>query len=71
MKCPSWEVDIVDLIFGNPKIVVIILFEETMFNIPVGGCWNLILDPMMFEVYHSAATDIPKFPLNHSWLYLI
>ena len=52
--------------FGNPTIVAIIQFEETMFNNPVGGCWDFTLDPMMFEICHSWATDIPKFPLTHS-----
>ena len=45
---PSWEVDLVDLLFGNPMIVVAIQFGELSSNISVGGCWNFILDPMIF-----------------------
>ena len=43
------EVDLVDLLFGNRMNVVTIRFGELCSNISVGGCWDLILDPMIFE----------------------
>ena len=48
-KFPSWDIDLVDLLFGNPMNVVTIGFGELCCNISVGGYWDLILDPMIFR----------------------
>ena len=48
-KFPSWDIDLVDLLFGNPMNVVTIRFGELCSNISVGGYWDLILDPMIFR----------------------
>ena len=48
-KFPSSDIDLVDLLFGNPMMVVTIQFGELCLNISVGGYWELIAGPNDFR----------------------
>ena len=51
-KFPSREIDLIDLHFRGPIILVTIQIEEWIaawFKIPVGGCWCLILEPLIIQ----------------------